>query len=443
MSKAQTSKEKGNEAFKAGKYADAVGYYTSAILEDRTEPTYPLNRAAAYLKLGKYEDAERDCTAVLALKPTRAISAKALFRRGQAKAGMDKVPEAKDDYDAAHKFAPGDVNIQNAINAVIEREEEKLQKAAASTRARAFEVDPKSPSRRRRVPIEIVGSETPTAAPATKAPPASSTPSAKIEEVKTPSQGTGLKAVSSRPLISSASSTSQPSANPTPTSSNSNTSTAKKESPAAMAEPPKPQPVARAEIQPISNEKPSSFKEAKQTRDNVRPSRVGGGVFRVSGPSKIFPTREVNEAKKEGVAASTSPPSEEAATAPSAPRVKAPATFSELVKSWGMLKTPQDRWALLSTIQPSKFPSFCKNSLEPVFLVSIFQTIHDVLETADLNTQIAIKSFMEFLPLVPRFNTIYMFLSKSEKAVVREVWNRLGIEAEEMEGIWAALLKQW
>ncbi|KAF6744455.1 hypothetical protein DFP72DRAFT_928776 [Ephemerocybe angulata] len=441
MSKAQTSKEKGNEAFKAGKYADAVGYYTSAILEDRTEPTYPLNRAAAYLKLGKYEDAERDCTAVLALKPSRAISAKALFRRGQAKAGMDKVPEAKDDYDAAHKFAPGDVNIQNAINAVIEREEEKLKKAAASTRARAFEVDPMSPPRRRRVPIEIVGSATPAAVPATKAPPASLTPSARIEEVKTPSQGAGLKAVSSRPLPPSPSS-SQPSPNPTPTASSSNTSTAKKESPAAKAEPPKPQPVARAEIQPISNEKPSSFKEAKQTRDNVRPSRVGGGVFRVSGPSKIFPTREVDEVKKEGAAASTSPPRQDAATAPSAPRVKAPATFSELVKLWGMQKTPQDRWALLSTIQPSKFPSFCKDSLEPVFLVSIFQTIHDVLETADLDTQIAIKSFLEFLPIVPRFNTIYLFLSKSEKAVVREVWNRLGIEAEEMEGIWAALLKQ-
>lgn len=44
----------GNDAFKNGKYADAVGFYSAAIVADRKEPTYPLNRAAAYLKLGKY-----------------------------------------------------------------------------------------------------------------------------------------------------------------------------------------------------------------------------------------------------------------------------------------------------------------------------------------------------------------------------------------------------
>lgn len=44
----------GNAAFKAGDYPTAIGHYTTAILADRTDATYPLNRAAAYLKLGKY-----------------------------------------------------------------------------------------------------------------------------------------------------------------------------------------------------------------------------------------------------------------------------------------------------------------------------------------------------------------------------------------------------
>ena len=44
----------GNAAFKAGDFPAAIGHYTSAILSDRKDPTYPLNRAAAYLKLGKY-----------------------------------------------------------------------------------------------------------------------------------------------------------------------------------------------------------------------------------------------------------------------------------------------------------------------------------------------------------------------------------------------------
>ena len=44
----------GNAAFKAGKLPEAIGFYTQAIFSDRNDATYPLNRAAAYLKLGKY-----------------------------------------------------------------------------------------------------------------------------------------------------------------------------------------------------------------------------------------------------------------------------------------------------------------------------------------------------------------------------------------------------
>jgi len=43
----------GNAAFKTGDFVGAIGHYTDAHLADRLEPTYPLNRAAAYLKLGK------------------------------------------------------------------------------------------------------------------------------------------------------------------------------------------------------------------------------------------------------------------------------------------------------------------------------------------------------------------------------------------------------
>lgn len=52
-SRAQVAKEKGNEAFKKGQYAEAVGLYTDAILCDSSNSTYPLNRSMAYLKLGK------------------------------------------------------------------------------------------------------------------------------------------------------------------------------------------------------------------------------------------------------------------------------------------------------------------------------------------------------------------------------------------------------
>lgn len=79
--------------------------------------------------------------------------------------------------------------------------------------------------------------------------------------------------------------------------------------------------------------------------------------------------------------------------------------------------------------------------MEPTFLASIFQTLHVVLDKADLNTQIAIRSFLEYLPLVPRFNTIFLFLSKAEKEIAREMWSRLGVEKDQLEGAWASLLK--
>ncbi|KZT19993.1 TPR-like protein, partial [Neolentinus lepideus HHB14362 ss-1] len=84
----------GNAAFKSGDYPTAIGHYTSAIFADSKDPTFPLNRAATYLKLGKYvhADAERDCTTVLNLSPK---NAKAYFRRGQARVGLEKFAEAQ------------------------------------------------------------------------------------------------------------------------------------------------------------------------------------------------------------------------------------------------------------------------------------------------------------------------------------------------------------
>jgi hypothetical protein len=50
---AQRAKESGNLAFKACDFPTAIGHYTDAITADRLDPVYPLNRAAAYLKIGK------------------------------------------------------------------------------------------------------------------------------------------------------------------------------------------------------------------------------------------------------------------------------------------------------------------------------------------------------------------------------------------------------
>ncbi len=47
------SENQGNDAFKAKDYYSAIGHYTAAIVADPDNYTYPLNRAATYLKLDK------------------------------------------------------------------------------------------------------------------------------------------------------------------------------------------------------------------------------------------------------------------------------------------------------------------------------------------------------------------------------------------------------
>ncbi|KAG9042085.1 hypothetical protein FS842_002296 [Serendipita sp. 407] len=68
-------KLKGNDAFKSGNFAAAVGAYTDAMLADPKDPTLPLNRAAAYLKLNKCPDFKmQSVTAVKCCYSTRRTS---------------------------------------------------------------------------------------------------------------------------------------------------------------------------------------------------------------------------------------------------------------------------------------------------------------------------------------------------------------------------------
>jgi len=71
--------DKGNELFKAKEFRSAVDAYTlSLALEANSAPVHA-NRAAAYMKLRRWEDAEADCTAALVCEPGYF---KALMRRG-------------------------------------------------------------------------------------------------------------------------------------------------------------------------------------------------------------------------------------------------------------------------------------------------------------------------------------------------------------------------
>lgn len=84
-------KDKGNDAFSAGNYTDAVNFYTKAIEIDSGNHVLYSNRSAAYAKAGKYDEALKDANKVLDINPTWV---KGLSRKVAALIGMKRHDEA-------------------------------------------------------------------------------------------------------------------------------------------------------------------------------------------------------------------------------------------------------------------------------------------------------------------------------------------------------------
>lgn len=91
--KADQEKCKGNEAYKSGCYDEALHYYTKSIQYMPTAASYN-NRAMAYLKVEKWENAIEDCSYVLKFE---ASNVKALLRRSTGYFKKKRFEEAKND----------------------------------------------------------------------------------------------------------------------------------------------------------------------------------------------------------------------------------------------------------------------------------------------------------------------------------------------------------
>ncbi|KAJ7610977.1 hypothetical protein FB45DRAFT_942195 [Roridomyces roridus] len=380
---AQAAKEKGNAAFKAGDYPTAVGHYSVAIHNDRNDATFPLNRAAAYLKLGKNEDAERDCDTVLNLSKG---NVKALFRRAQARVALNKLDEAQADLNEAAVLEPANQSVKQELAKVVQLIQGKKPKTGP--------IDVGLPPKRRRVPITVVE-------PDGRRYPATEASTSKTAGLKTKSEAEPvMKPVSSRPLNAS------PQHPPTPT--------------------------------PAAKEKPASFKDAKSAREGKAVGKVGGGIFRASGESVLFKPRE-------GRADSAPPPPQpvkkEDTPAPivvSAPvpepeftPVKSPMSLVDFSRSWERAEGSEARYKLLCQIPPGALPALFQNSLEPALFVDIV----DVLSSFDEKERAA--AYLYAFARVPRFGTVLRFLSGAERERVKAAWSLLGVTgASQLGEVW-------
>ncbi|KAN0061970.1 hypothetical protein ACQY0O_005965 [Thecaphora frezii] len=115
---ARAIREKGNQAYAAAQYQEATDQYTRAIGYDSAEPIYPLNRAACLLKLKRFTEAERDCTAAILLDAT---NHKAYFRRGVSRAGLGKTDEAKEDFEEVLRLQKANPQVREELRKLSER----------------------------------------------------------------------------------------------------------------------------------------------------------------------------------------------------------------------------------------------------------------------------------------------------------------------------------
>ncbi|XP_051119417.1 outer envelope protein 64, chloroplastic [Andrographis paniculata] len=102
-SSAEMAKEKGNQAFKEKQFPRAVGFYTEAIKLNSNNATYYSNRAAAYLEMGSYLQAETDSTQAIDLDKK---NVKAYLRRGTAREMLGYYKEAMEDFRHALVLEP-------------------------------------------------------------------------------------------------------------------------------------------------------------------------------------------------------------------------------------------------------------------------------------------------------------------------------------------------
>ncbi|CAH1443691.1 unnamed protein product [Lactuca virosa] len=129
---ANSEKELGNEYFKQRKYKEAIDCYSRSLALSPTAVAYA-NRAMAYLKLKRFQEAEVDCTEALNLDD-RYI--KAYSRRSTARKELGKYKDSKEDADFALRLEPNNQEIKKQYaDAKSLYDKELLKKVSATVKA--------------------------------------------------------------------------------------------------------------------------------------------------------------------------------------------------------------------------------------------------------------------------------------------------------------------
>jgi serine/threonine protein kinase/tetratricopeptide (TPR) repeat protein len=120
-------REEGNQAFKAGRYREAVRYYTQAIEVDPDSELNFSNRSFAYYKLKEYEKAAADAESAIRLNDS---FFKGFYRLGMAQMALNDFQHAMENLRKAWAMAPE--SNKEPIRVSIAKCESKIARAPAT-----------------------------------------------------------------------------------------------------------------------------------------------------------------------------------------------------------------------------------------------------------------------------------------------------------------------
>ena len=139
-SRQEALKDKGNDAFRNRKYAEAIDWYTKAIdVDPNCEGAAALysNRAASYSSMGHHDKAIEDAEKCILLRPDWV---KGYFRKGTALEAMNRLDDCCKAFEDALKTEPNNGEVQenvNTLRAKVKERNEKVTPNACTTMEQA------------------------------------------------------------------------------------------------------------------------------------------------------------------------------------------------------------------------------------------------------------------------------------------------------------------
>ncbi|XP_078455055.1 RNA polymerase II-associated protein 3 [Lampetra planeri] len=431
-------KDKGNEYFKTGDYDAATDCYTRGMEADPHNALLPANRAMAFLKLKKYELAESDCNLAIQLDPSYP---KAFARRGAARLALNKLKEAREDFEAVLTFDP--VNKQ-AI-AELAKIKEMIEKTAKSGASQTSVTTPGQDAGTRECTSVSVTTPKPEAAetepsnvvqPFTRQPHLRSKKPLRrmtIEEVGSDMQPKLVQSVEGTGLNAEG----------------------------VHTPPSPPQPPSAAQPQPSSAGVRDCGKEEKKVRASVKVAdgeeaeATVGAVVGDEGDTRRHGDRRVMGSEQPGVILSVAardegrtqqrlpdtqkgiPMTSDLAQTVSVP--PPPSNSFQLESDLRQLKgRPNLLYQYVKQIAPIAFPQIIQRPLEPDILYKLLNVLKESYIPHEDKS--LIFAMLHNLSLVRRFDMAVMFMSTTEKAVARALFDHIA-SAEDISGASVTALK--